>query len=65
MEQSSNQRGGVPKVSQSLPNPHKKSEIAKGVQAPQVKRAAHAQPRDERAIPSVPKKTGANVNRQI
>ena len=52
-------------MSQSLPNPHKKSEIAKGVQAPQVKRAAHAQPRDERAIPSVPKKTGANVNRQI
>lgn len=65
MEQSSNQARGVPKVSQSLANPHKKTEIVRGVQAPQMKRAAHAKPRDERALPSVPKTTIANVSRQI
>jgi hypothetical protein len=65
VEQSPNPRS-VPRVGQSLPNTHsKRADGVIGVQVTQVKRAARAQARDERAVPRVTTIARVNTARQI
>jgi hypothetical protein len=53
-------------VGQSPPNTHsKKADTVAGVQVTQVKRAARALLRDERAVPQVTKIAKGNQARQI
>ena len=66
MEQSSNSRAGVPRLSQSTPVKHaKETTRAARVRLIQLKRAARAQARDKRALPAVVKVARAGQARQI